>query len=208
MPDKIFIARLSRYQHPPFSAAKRFLADRMRFELIMHVPPCKTVLETVPFHPLRHLSVYPAIAGHCESRDILLRSRIRIGSSGVRPSVPTPDLLPVFKCRLQHIGNDSACHRRSYVHQIVRKRNDLAAYQIYDDHLRSQNNAEKPRGDNRRYRLFGKLGQTGSTSPFRTAAVIRSRLPFFPMIPITTLSPRTSRTSYSSTYVAKRFCVP
>lgn len=177
----------------------------MRFELIMHVLPCKTVLETVPFHPLRHLSLYPAIAGHCESRDILLRSRIRICSSGVRPGVPPPDLLPVFKCRLQHIGNDSARHRRSYVHQIVRKRNDLAAYQVYDDHLRSQNHAEKPRGDNRRYRLFGKLGQTGSTSPFRTAAVTASRLPCFPMIPITTRSPDTLRTSYESRYTAKRF---
>lgn len=177
----------------------------MRFELIMHVLPCKTVLETVPFHPLRHLSVYPAIAGHCESRDILLRSRIRIGSSGVRPGVPPPDLLPVFKCRLQHIGNDSACHRSSYVHQIVRERNDLTTDKVNDYHLRAENHAEKPRSYNRRYRFLGKLGQTGSTSPFRTAAVIRSRFPFFPMIPITTLSPRTSRTSYSSTYVTKRF---
>ena len=166
------------------------------------------MLETVPIHPLRHLSVYPAIAGHCESRNRSLRSRIRIGSSVVRPGVPTTDLLPVFKCRLQHIGNNAARHRCAYVHQIVRERNGLAAYQVYDDHLRSQNHAEKPRGNNRRYRFLGKFGQISSTSPFRTAAVIRSRLPFFPMIPITTLSPRTSRTSYSSTYATKRLCVP
>ena len=207
MPDIIFHCAAFACEHTPFYG---YATSGGQDEIRTHNAwsPCKPVLETVPIHPLRHLSVYPATAGQCESRDILLRSRIRIGSSGVRPGVPTPDLLPVFKRRLQHIGNDSSRHRRSYVHEIVRKRNHLAPDKIDDYHLRAENHAEKPRGYNRRYRLLGKFGQTGSTSPFRTAAVIRSRLPFFPMIPITTLSPRTSRTSYSSTYATKRFCVP